>query len=134
MAKAKSPAVAPRAKFLPELPIVNAPPSDAGDEASKDAEPQTEDPAPQKPLAAEAPRKTVRARIVLDSPEDAAVADDQHAEQPTEEEVVTVLTPKRYRLTLDNGTVVEYQAGNPTMPRSHAEHFYSKANGVTIKE
>lgn len=75
-----------------------------------------------------------RARIVVDPAPDAVDPTGQDTEQATEEEVVIVLTPKRYHLTLDDGTVVEYQAGTPSMPRSHAEHFYSIANGVTIKE
>lgn len=128
MAKDKSPAKTPRAQIKPRA-VETAAPSPTPGVLSPSPDVENPDGAAP-PETSVTPAKTVRARIVLDTPE----ADDQHVEQPTKEEVVTVLTPKTFRLTLDNGTMVEYKAGNPTMPRSHAEHFYSIANGVSIKE
>lgn len=37
---------------------------------------------------------------------------------------VRVHTP--FRLTLDDGTVVPYAAGEQEVPASHADHFYAK--------
>lgn len=45
---------------------------------------------------------------------------------------VTVVIPKSFNLTLDDRTVVAYKAGTQNIPREHAEHWYAKANGVTI--
>lgn len=50
------------------------------------------------------------------------------------EDLVSVTVPQRFNLTLDHGVVVEYAAGIQDMPKSHAEHWYAKANGVETNE
>lgn len=49
------------------------------------------------------------------------------------EEMVRVTVPKAFRLNADSGEVA-YAAGTEEMPLSHAEHWYSEANGVVIKD
>ena len=46
------------------------------------------------------------------------------------EEMVTVVIPKDFTLTLDDQTLHPYPAGVQEMPRSHASHWFSKAQGV----
>ena len=48
-----------------------------------------------------------------------------------EAEKVKVKVPKAFRLTRDDGVLVEYPAGVYEMPETDAEHWWSKANGVT---
>jgi len=50
------------------------------------------------------------------------------------DDLVTAVVPKAFRLTCDDGKVVEYQVGIQDMPTSHAKHWWSQAQGVTIKE
>jgi hypothetical protein len=45
---------------------------------------------------------------------------------------VTVTVPKAFKLRTTHDHVVDYAAGICEMPVEHAEHWYSKANGVTI--
>ncbi len=45
---------------------------------------------------------------------------------------VTVLIPKNFTLTLDDGIAVKYQAGIDEMPAEHANHWYSVSMGVEI--
>ena len=47
-------------------------------------------------------------------------------------DMVTVTVPHDYQLRLDNFHMVQYKTGVQEMERAHAEHFYSKAHGVTI--
>lgn len=61
---------------------------------------------------------------------DPPASDEPAAEE--EDEIVMVSAPRAFNLTLDNGTVKEYGSGGQRMPRSHAEHWYAKANGVEI--
>lgn len=44
---------------------------------------------------------------------------------------VKVWVPKAFLLRLDHNTTVQYQQGVQEMPADHAEHWYSKVNGVT---
>ncbi len=48
------------------------------------------------------------------------------------EEEVDVVVPRGFTLTIGAGPVV-IAAGTTRLPRSHAEHKYSIANGVTLK-
>lgn len=50
----------------------------------------------------------------------------------TTDKAVIALVPKHLRLSLDDGNVVDYPAGTQDMPRSHAEHWFSIGQGVTI--
>lgn len=48
------------------------------------------------------------------------------------DDIVNVRVPQAFRLTDDNRVETQYTAETRTMPRSHAEHDYSVANGVEI--
>lgn len=51
-------------------------------------------------------------------------------ELPTD--TVTVTVPRAFTLTLDSGSPVSYQAGVQEMPADHADHWFSRAQGVTV--
>ncbi len=51
-----------------------------------------------------------------------------------DDDFVTVLIPKDFKFTTDDGKMVEYKAGIDEMPRSHAGHWFSKAQGVEIRD
>ena len=59
---------------------------------------------------------------------------DEAAKQAEEagEEMVMATVTKAFRLTLDSYREVVYEPGVQEMPRSHAEHWYAKANGVKL--
>ena len=62
-------------------------------------------------------------------------ADPETGAEPVDGEfvdMVTVTVPHDYQLRLDNFHMVQYKTGVQEMERAHAEHFYSKAHGVTI--
>lgn len=69
---------------------------------------------------------------------DAAKLGPMSAEEATNaaeaagEDIVMASVPKGFRLTLDTYREVVYEAGAQQMPRSHAEHWYAKANGVKV--
>jgi hypothetical protein len=69
-----------------------------------------------------------RARKVIDL----AGETDQEIEVDADE-IVTAHVPRAFNLTTDDGHTLRISAGSQTMPRAHAEHFYAKANGVTVK-
>lgn len=54
--------------------------------------------------------------------------------QPSGEEEVRVTVPRGFFLRLDNHQLIAIKAGARRLPRSHAEHIYSKANGVTLDD
>lgn len=47
-------------------------------------------------------------------------------------DTVTAVVPKAYLLRLTHHHVIEVRQGTQSMPREYAEHWWSKANGVTI--
>jgi hypothetical protein len=47
-------------------------------------------------------------------------------------DTVTVTVPKAFKLRLDGHKELSFKAGVQEMEREHAEHWYSKANGVNI--
>ena len=47
-------------------------------------------------------------------------------------DTVTVTVPKAYKLRIDNHQLIDVAAGIQEMERSHAEHWWSKAQGVKI--
>lgn len=49
-------------------------------------------------------------------------------------EMVTVVVPKQFTLTLDHHHVITYEAGVYEMPEDHASHWFSRANGVKVYE
>lgn len=48
------------------------------------------------------------------------------------DDIVTVSVPQPFRLTTDDRVETQYTPSTTKMPRSHAEHPYSVANGVQI--
>ena len=54
------------------------------------------------------------------------------AEKAAARDLITVTVPVKFHLTLDTHDVVQYQPGVQEMPRTHAEHWYAKANGVVV--
>lgn len=49
-------------------------------------------------------------------------------------DMVTVTVPKAFKLRIDHFREFDFKAGVQEMERSVAEHWYSKANGITIYE
>jgi hypothetical protein len=49
-------------------------------------------------------------------------------------EKVSVTVPRGFTLTTDDGKQHRYEAGIQDIPREHAEHAYSAANGVELNE
>lgn len=47
---------------------------------------------------------------------------------------VTVDIPTPFVLTRDDHTKVQYPKGTMSMPLADAEHWYSKAHGVTVRQ
>lgn len=45
---------------------------------------------------------------------------------------VTAIVPKAFKLNLENGGLIDYEAGVQEMPLHHASHWYSRANGVKV--
>ena len=75
-------------------------------------------------VPAEAPAAVARPRRTV-----AAAANDT---APASTDLVPVMVPKGFMLTDDNHQTHKYSAGPQRMRRDHAEHWYSKANGVTL--
>jgi hypothetical protein len=55
-----------------------------------------------------------------------------HDVELEDEDLVTVLIPRAYNFTQEDHKVVHYKSGIEEMPRSHAEHWFSKGMGVEI--
>lgn len=68
------------------------------------------------------------ALINLDAEHAAGIKPSEVADDPE----VTAIVPKGFRLLLDHGETKIYDAGTCEMPRSHAVHWYSRAQGVKI--
>lgn len=64
----------------------------------------------------------------------AAVAGYIESQRPevADEVTVTVTVAKAFKLRIDHHSIFDYQPGVQEMPLSHADHWYSKANGVKI--
>lgn len=61
------------------------------------------------------------------------VAEVAKSKEPSGDAVL-VTVPKDFHLVLDHHHDVKYRAGTYEMPVEHAEHWWSKANGVTLVE
>lgn len=68
-----------------------------------------------------------RVQIATDTPDGA----QQEHTLAANTKMVDVTVPKAFRLTLDDGVVVQYDYGTKQMPADHANHWWSKAMGVT---
>lgn len=75
-----------------------------------------------------AKKPVTRARIKIDLP-----GEPEQDVELDPEEMVTATVPKAFNLTLDAGHTIRINAGTQEMPRSHAEHWYALAHGVTVK-
>lgn len=91
-------------------------------------------PAQSKTAAADPRTSTAPAVTPAPTPAAKAPADDEVKPRKRKEEMVTCTIPQGFQLTLDDGTTVDIKAGTDELPRSHAEHWYSKAHGVEIAE
>ena len=82
-------------------------------------------------MATAKPRaRTVLAQDILAAPvSDTAFADTMPAAL---DDLVDVVVPKAFKLTTDGGAEVEYRPGTYPMPQSHAEHWFTRAQGVTV--
>jgi hypothetical protein len=62
--------------------------------------------------------------------------DDAEGKAPVIEaaatEQLTVVVPKRFQLTVGNGKILKFAPGVQKMDPEIANHWYTKANGVTI--
>jgi len=72
-----------------------------------------------------------------DKPQDdpinrALIAPRGKPEPVDKRDMVTAIVPRQFRLTDDAFREHIYEVGIQEMPRAHAEHKYSVANGVTI--
>lgn len=50
------------------------------------------------------------------------------------ESLVSVIVPKAYRFTDDSHVVFDYDASTTKMPPTHANHWFSKAMGVKVRD
>ena len=57
----------------------------------------------------------------------------KRAKLASDEEVEVEPTPKHFQMLDDNHQMHVYPAGTTSMLKEHAEHWYAKANGVTVK-
>lgn len=84
--------------------------------------------------AAEDKAKQTRTRLAINPMSDApgAIPDAENSTEIADDDIVTALVPKRFKLTLDNHHTIDVHPGTQDMPRAHAEHWFSKNMGVTI--
>ncbi len=63
-----------------------------------------------------------------------AVAAPVAAPQPEapQGDTVIVTAPKAFKLRIDNDQIVDVKAGVQRVPAAWANHWYAKANGVTV--
>lgn len=93
-------------------------------------------------VAAKAPATDPRTTESASAPADATATaqppedDDVRPRRKSkpEEELVSVTVPRKFKLTKDDGMVVDIEAGIQDLPRGLAEHWYAKANGVELNE
>lgn len=57
-------------------------------------------------------------------------AEDDPKPRKRKEELVSVTIPRAFRLAHDDGTHTQYEPGVQDIPKSHADHWYTKAHGV----
>ncbi len=78
------------------------------------------------------PRVTAADKPIDDPIHRALIAPRGKPEPVDKRDMVTAIVPKAFRLTDDAFREHLYDVGIQEMPRAHAEHKYSIANGVTI--
>lgn len=82
--------------------------------------------------ADKATAEATRARTDANAKRAAATTADSVVQSEQDQDVVIVNVPRAFTLRLDNHTTKDIKAGTQRLPRSQAEHWYSKNNGVTI--
>ena len=101
----------PQAPATQESPVVEAPKVESTEEVAAKTEEMTGD-VVSEPVLEVAPVETPVAGELVD--------------------MVTATVPKAFILRLDHFREIQFKAGVQEMERAHADHWYSKANGVTI--
>lgn len=61
-------------------------------------------------------------------------AEDDPKPRRRKEELVSVTIPRAFRLAHDDGTHTQYEPGVQDIPKSHADHWYTKAHGVELND
>lgn len=87
-------------------------------------------------------KKTGRTRLVTDNAKlkqstNAAkppVEASTVAKEQASDDLVVVIVPKDFVLTLDDYSTVRFTKGVQKVKREHAEHDYAKAHGVTVEK
>ena len=51
-----------------------------------------------------------------------------------DDDMVTAVVPRNFIFTCDDSKQIHYKTGIQDMPRNHAEHWFSKAQGVEIRD
>lgn len=77
-----------------------------------------------------APPEQMAHQLMAVAGEDLAVA----RAQERGEKIVIVNIPKTFELNIAHGEVYRYNAGTARMPESHVDHWWAKANKVTVVE
>lgn len=72
----------------------------------------------------------VQAEADARSRQEAEARAQREADEAADKIAVTV--PRAFKLNVDNHRVIDYPAGTYGMPRAHADHWWSKANGVIL--
>jgi len=68
----------------------------------------------------------------VDDEGQATSQDNPEPDMSTKPDQVVVTIPKRFQVTMKDGKVLKFLPGVQKINREVAEHWYSKANGVTI--
>lgn len=108
----------------PEVPAADAPAAPWIAPVATDVPAVPEAPAVDAP---EVPVADAPAAPVIDKPEPKV-----QAEAAPTEETVTVTVPVGYELIVDHATRITVKPGTQEMALSHAQHWFSIANGVEI--
>ncbi len=118
---------APATPAAPWAPVVATVKNDAP--SSEKATESSVSEAPKNPEGITPPEAAVDTKVAV------AKAEDKVREVSGEVvEMVTVTVPHDYNLRLDHFREFKFKAGVQEMEREVAEHWYSKANGVTVYE
>lgn len=78
------------------------------------------------------PRKQLAADVIKTASIPGKTPTVEEAAKELGEELVRVVVPKAYKLTDDSHRIFDYGPHTREMPPTHANHWYSKANGVSL--
>lgn len=89
--------------------------------------------------AAPITRRTIADASTTTIPDSADIVENTEGEKiqltattVPDSEAVTVVVPKSFLLTRDDGTPVQYLAGTQEMPLDDAAHWFARAAGVKV--